>query len=135
MAWTVNHWLGSINKIGKSSWLVVTVARSNVIPKRNEHGEPMCETLEGVANRIVFQVDGFTTVDFELIGTTLKVQCNRTLLPKSVRSGYYEDKAFADFANGGEYTFAQLRKAVRQFCILSNQRLKGTMKLDPLVNR
>ena len=119
-----------INKEGGKCWLVVSVVVSPHDAPRDQHGVPRMqfigEPIPRKMERMVFQVDGFTTLDAEILedGEHMRIICNQTHLPREVHRGFSEERAFqgSHFANGKVITWDELAAAVVQFVRLANMR-------------
>ena len=105
--------LTPINKEGGKCWLVVSVVVSPHDAPRDQHGVPRMqfigEPIPRKMERMVFQVDGFTTLDAEILedGEHMRIICNQTHLPREVHRGFSEERAFqgSHFANGKVITW------------------------------
>ena len=119
---TVDEQIAAVTEDGKKSWLIVSGQRYDFDPPRNEKGWPL--RLPGERkpmDRFAFQVDGFTTIDAEILpDDTLRIIHN------GCREKHYpEDAAFLgdEFTPGQVVTWLAFRKALRRWVELSNQRV------------
>ena len=132
---TFQSWIENFDQTGKLSWLCVKVNESSINPFRDKFGRPMSFAPKGFVpepmRRLMFQVDGFTTIDFEVQEKTsasstanvqLRVICNQTLLQEEIRHGYHEDAAWTDLPNNSIITCEELLERIVKFCNLSNNR-------------
>jgi len=131
---TIDH-LTEVNTIArrKKCFMVVKMYLKTTDAYRDEHGRPQSwapkEFTPASMKRLVFQVDGFTSIDFEELDTgQLRVLCNSFRLPEAVvGKGYPEDVAFHDdkWANDSVVTWPDLKAAIRRYCEISAERFKN----------
>ena len=114
--------INELNSYGKKSWLVMTVDVYSHRPHRSENGCPLGVMVGHEyepQDRFVIQSDGFTQVDFEIIGDRFKVLYNSCFNER-----FPEDIAFnhSIYAVGAEVDTDALRMSYRSYVQLSNAR-------------
>lgn len=117
----IDEQIAAITKDGKSSWLIITGNRFDFDPLRNHNGCPLGLGHRKPMDRFALQVDGFTTIDAEImLDDTIRILYN------GCREQHYaEDDAFMgdEFLPGKAVDWLTFRRALRRYVEMSWRRV------------